>query len=83
MLKEIRIKKGLSQSKLASISGNNIRTIQHYEQGSKDINSAGLENLLNLANALQVGVSEILTDKDLIEKYNSNALLLTKKLEKM
>lgn len=37
MLKKYRERAGLSQAQLAEASGVNIRMIQHYEQGDKDI----------------------------------------------
>ena len=39
-LKKIREAVGLSQNKLAILSGVSNRMIQHYEQGVKDINKA-------------------------------------------
>ena len=39
-IKKIRTERGYSQSKLSELSGVNLRMIQHYEQGVKDINSA-------------------------------------------
>ena len=36
-LKRIRKERGLSQSRLAEASGVNVRMIQHYEQGVKDM----------------------------------------------
>ena len=61
-LKRIREKTGLSQSGLAEKSGVSIRMIQHYEQGAKDINKAAVLTVVKLADALGVGV------RDLIEK---------------
>ena len=51
-LKSIRIRNGMSQSKLASASGVPLRTIQQYEQRQKDINRAQFEYLVRLASAL-------------------------------
>lgn len=70
-LKEIRTKNGLSQSQLAKKSGVNLRTLQQYEQGSRDINGASLKSLLDLCIALDCKLPDILTDKDLIEKLNT------------
>lgn len=67
-LQEKRKEKGLSQSQLAKKSGVKFRTLQYYEQGSKDINGAKLNTLLNLAIALECSISEIVTDPELIEK---------------
>ena len=47
-----RISAGLSQNDLALVSGVSARTIQHYEQRSKNINNAGLAHVCALARAL-------------------------------
>lgn len=67
-LQEKRKEKGLSQSQLAKKAGVKFRMLQHYEQGSKDINGAKLNTLLNLAIALECKISDIVTDPELIEK---------------
>lgn len=59
-LKTIRQKTGLSQSKLAEKSGINVRMIQHYEQGSKDINRAEALRVYQLAQALECTVEDLL-----------------------
>lgn len=64
-LKKIRQLRGYSQSQLAEKSGVNVRIIQHYEQGSKNINHAKLETLLKLAIALDCQLLEILDDPKL------------------
>ena len=59
-LKKIRIAAGMSQSKLAEASGINVRMIQHYEQGQKDINGAHGITLYKLAQALGCQIEDIL-----------------------
>lgn len=61
-LKLIRTSNNLSQSQLAELSGVNVRMIQSYEQGNKDINKAQVITVYKLAEALKVSV------EDLIEK---------------
>ena len=61
-LKKIREAVGLSQNKLATLSGVSNRMIQHYEQGVKDINKAHVGTVYKLAKALKVNI------EDLIEK---------------
>lgn len=61
-LKRIRKAAGFSQSKLAEVSGVNLRMIQYYEQGAKDINKAEVLTVYRLAQALNCTV------EDLIEK---------------
>ena len=48
-LQNARLAAGLSQSQLASAAGLNVRTLQCYEQGAKDINGAKLATLLKLS----------------------------------
>ena len=59
-LKTIRESKGLSQAKLSENSGVNIRMIQHYEQGYKDINKAQAITLHQVANALDCEIEDLL-----------------------
>lgn len=59
-LKRIREARGLSQSKLAEKSGVNVRMIQHYEQGVKDINAAAALTVHRLAMALDSTVEFLL-----------------------
>ena len=61
-LKKIREAVGLSQNKLATLSGVSNRMIQHYEQVVKDINKAQVGTVYKLAKALKVNI------EDLIEK---------------
>lgn len=67
-LKQKRKEKGLSQSQLAELADVNVRTLQYYEQGVKDINGAKLNTLLSLANALECSIADIVTDEKLKEK---------------
>ena len=59
-LKRIREDRGLSQAKLAEISGVNVRMIQYYEQGVKDINAAAALTVYKLAQALDSTVEFLL-----------------------
>ena len=52
----------MTQKTLSEKSGVNIRMIQHYEQGVKDINKAQAETIYKLAQALNCNM------EDLIEK---------------
>lgn len=73
-LKEIRQKRGLSQQQLVDESGVNIRVIQCYEQGSRNINNGELRNLVRLAIALNCNISDLLTDVELINLCKKVAL---------
>ena len=59
-LKKKRKELGMSQALLASKSGVNIRTIQSYEQGAKDINKASAETIYLLSKALNCRMEEII-----------------------
>ena len=52
--------KRFTQSRLAEISGVNVRMIQHYEQGVKDINRAAALTVYRLAQALECTVEDLL-----------------------
>lgn len=62
-IQEIRKARGLSQRELAEASGVNVRVLQHYEQGFKDINKAAAETVKALADALGVRMEDILEER--------------------
>ena len=68
-LQEQRQKKGYSQSELSLATGISKRTIQHYEQGARRIDSANLETLCTFAIALGCQIEELLVDEELRKKY--------------
>ena len=51
---------GLSQRQLADRAGVSVRALQHYEQGSLDINKAAAEQVYRLARALGCSIEELL-----------------------
>jgi transcriptional regulator with XRE-family HTH domain len=59
-LKRLRLDKKISQSKLAELSGVNVRLIQDYEQGHKQINNAMAISVYRLAEALDCTVGDLL-----------------------
>lgn len=59
-LKELRTIAGMSQSQLSEKSGVNLRMVQYYEQGVKDIKKASGETILKLARALGCSMEEII-----------------------
>ena len=71
-LQEVRKQAKLSQSELSKLSGVNVRTIQEYEYGRKIVDSAKLNIITALADALQVPLYELLEDKELAEKVKAN-----------
>lgn len=73
-LQSIRLAAGLSQSQLANATELNVRMLQYYEQGVKDINGAKLATLLKLCLALECKLGDILTDEvtvKLLEQYTA------------
>ena len=59
-LKVMRRQAGLSQSELAKRANLSLRTLQHYEQGSKDLRHAAGETLLALARTLGTTVEGLI-----------------------
>lgn len=59
----IRNDKRMTQTELSELSGVNVRMIQHYEQGVKDINKAQGNTLLKLAQALNCTIEDLLENK--------------------
>ena len=51
---------GYSQSELAEKSGVNLRTLQQYESGAKDINKASVQTVVALANVLGCRAEDLL-----------------------
>ena len=58
-LQEKRKAAGFSQRKLADRVGLSFRMIQHYEQGSLDINKAAVETVYRLAKALGCSMEDL------------------------
>ena len=67
-LKRIRQRLGMSQAKLSELSGVNVRMIQHYEQGVKDINKAQVITVYRLAEALETSVENLIEIKKEVEE---------------
>ena len=59
-LKQIRSEKGLTQKTLSDLTGISLRTIQHYEQGDKDINKAAVIVVYNLSKALKCNIVDLI-----------------------
>lgn len=73
-LKDVRLSKGLSQSQLAEEAELNVRTLQHYEQGTKNFDNAKIGTILKVAIALDCKIEDIIQNPDylkLIEHYNT------------
>lgn len=70
-LQKIRVSKGLSQGKLAKLSGVATRTIQHYERGVRDIDRAKLDTICDLCSALGCKIEDILENEETIAKLRA------------
>lgn len=66
-LKEMRQVKGLSQSQFAKKTGINLRTVQHYEQGSKNFDHARIDTILKTCIVLNCKLEDILENPEYIE----------------
>lgn len=59
-LKKIRTNRGITQCGLATLTNVNVRMIQKYEQGERDINKASGETLYKLSRALNCKIEDII-----------------------
>lgn len=59
-LKRLRTESNLSQSKLSELSGVNVRLIQDYEQGHKNINHAKAITLYQLSQTLKCAMEDLI-----------------------
>ena len=74
-LKEMRQAADLSQSQLAEKAGINVRTLQHYEQGSKLFDHARIDTILKICLALNCKLDDIIENQeyiDLIKRYKDS-----------
>lgn len=74
-LKTMRQAKGLSQSQLAEKANMNVRTLQHYEQGSKIFDHARIDTILRVCLALNCKFEDIIENQDyldLIRRYEDS-----------
>lgn len=74
-LKEMRQAAGLSQSQLAEKTGINVRTLQHYEQGSKVFDHARIDTILKVCLVLNCKLEDIIENQeyiDLIKRYKDS-----------
>lgn len=66
-LKEMRQAAGFSQSQFAKKTGINVRTLQHYEQGSKTFDHARIDTILKCCIALNCKLDDILENQEYID----------------
>lgn len=67
-LKYIRNKKGMTRKELSEKSGINIRTIEGYEQGKRDIEMAYIDTILSLSIVLDCKISDLIENRETLEK---------------
>lgn len=60
-IKELRIKKGLTQSELAEQIGISVRLIQKYEQNAQNLNQVYAITIYKLAKVLDCSYEDLLT----------------------
>lgn len=70
-LKTIRESRGITRQQLSELSGVNVRMIERYEQGERDINGAKLKTLLKLCKTLGCELKDIVDDEETIELLNN------------
>ena len=61
-LKRIREERNITQAQLSEKSGVNLRMVQYYENGFKDVNKAQGITLQALAHALECKIEDILEE---------------------
>ena len=66
-LKEMRQAKGFSQAQLAEKTGINVRTLQHYEQGSKIFDNARIDTILKVCIALDCKLEDVIENPEYVE----------------
>ena len=74
-LKSARQVIGLSQSQLAEKANMNVRTLQHYEQGSKVFDHARIDTILRVCLALKCKFKDVIENqeyRDLIKRYEDS-----------
>lgn len=71
-LKTKRMEAGLSQSQLAERTNINLRTLQHYEQGSKIFDHARMDTIIRVCLVLNCKIENIIENQNyigLIKEY--------------
>ena len=62
-LKLLREKMGYSQSELSKLTDIPLKTLQHYEQGDKDLSKANVGYVLRLSKVLECDIEEMIKNK--------------------
>ena len=67
-LKAARKASGISQVKLAEMTGINLGSLRNLEHGEKNLNMAKMLTVYRLCNAMQCSLYDLLSDEELIEE---------------
>lgn len=70
-LRKARVKKGMSQRELSTVTGVPIQSVRRYEQIPMAINSAKLKTLIAFCLALDCHIDDIIEGKELLHKYRA------------
>lgn len=73
-LKRIRQRSGLTQAKAAEACGVSLGVWQHYEQGSRSFDGAGLPVIIRAAIVLKCRIKELIENPEIIrllEEYRN------------
>lgn len=74
-LQDARKAAGMSQTQLADKANMNVRTLQHYEQGSKIFDNARIDTILNVCLALNCKIEDVIENEKyltLIDQYKNS-----------
>ena len=66
-IKNARIRMGLTQAKLAELSGISVNVIKALEMGARNTDKAQINTLVGICSVLGCPISDILTDPKLAE----------------
>ena len=66
-LKKLRQASGLSQSQFAKKAEMSIRTLQHYEQGSKNFDHARIDTILKACLVLNCSLEDIIENPEYVD----------------
>lgn len=75
VLKKLREEQGLTQKELSELSGINLRSLQDYEQGHKNLASAKGSTLLQLSRSLKCTMEQLILENDYYDEVKKGAWL--------
>lgn len=69
-LKSRRLELGLTQAQLAEKTNMNVRTLQHYEQGSKNFDHARIDTIVKVCIALECNFVDVIENEEYLKLLN-------------